>query len=185
MVLAVSADRPAAPDQSPSGLGVIRPARPTDVDDMVAMVKELADFERALDEAVLTSQQLTNLLFGDRPAVFAYVVEGEGDELAGFAIYFRNFSTWLGRLGIYLEDLYVRPQYRRYGFGRRLLGTLARECVERGYGRFEWSVLDWNTNARDFYEAHGAVAMDEWTVHRVTGPALEALAAYADESSQG
>jgi GNAT superfamily N-acetyltransferase len=113
-------------------------------------------------------------LFGDHPAVFAHVAEHEG-AVAGFALWFVNYSTWTGRHGIYLEDLYVSPELRGHGYGRALLAELARICVERGYGRLDWSVLDWNEPAIGFYESLGAVAMDEWTVHRMTGPALHAL----------
>jgi GNAT superfamily N-acetyltransferase len=107
--------------------------------------------------------------------VFAHVAEHDG-EVVGFALWFLNFSTWAGKHGIYLEDLYVRPDMRRFGLGRALLAELARICVERGYPRLEWWVLDWNQPARAFYAALGAAEMDEWTVHRLTGPALRALA---------
>jgi len=123
----------------------------------------------------MTEDDLRRSLFGDQPAVFAHVAEHEG-AVAGFALWFVNYSTWTGRHGIYLEDLYVSPELRGHGYGRALLTELARICVERGYGRLEWSVLDWNEPAIGFYESLGAVAMDEWTVHRMTGPALHALA---------
>ena len=110
------------------------------------------------------------------------MAEHEGT-VAGFALWFLNYSTWLGRHGIYLEDLYVTPALRGAGLGRALLGELARICVQRGYGRLEWWVLDWNAPARGFYESLGAVAMDEWTVHRLTGPALDALAGPATRPS--
>lgn len=115
-------------------------------------------------------------LFGPAPAVFAHVAEHEG-AVVGFALWFLNYSTWLGKHGLYLEDLYVTPQLRGSGLGRALLAELARICVERGYGRLEWWVLDWNSPAIGFYQRLGAVAMDEWTVHRLAGPALHALAA--------
>lgn len=159
--------------------GTIRVARPQDVAEILLMVRELAEYERAADQAVATEDQLHDALFGDRPSVFAHVVEHEvGDRaLGGFALWFRNFSTWVGRHGIYLEDLYVRPEVRGFGYGRRLLATLAAECVEHGYGRLDWWVLDWNTPSREFYESHGAVALTEWVPYRVTGPNLARLAA--------
>lgn len=155
----------------------IRPARPADVADILAMVRELADYEHALHEVVATEQQLTEALFSAHPALFGLVAELDDGSLAGFALYFRNFSTWLGRHGIYLEDLYVRPQYRGDGLGRALLAELAHLCVEQGYGRLEWWVLDWNEPALGFYRSLGAEPMDEWTVQRVTGDALNRLAA--------
>lgn len=155
----------------------IRSARPADVSDILAMVRELADYERALHEVVATEQQLTEALFSAHPALFGLVAELDDGSLAGFALYFRNFSTWLGRHGIYLEDLYVRPQYRGDGLGRALLAELAHLCVEQGYGRLEWWVLDWNEPALGFYRSLGAEPMDEWTVQRVTGDALNRLAA--------
>lgn len=159
-----------------------RPARPEDVAEIIAMIRELAEYEKALDSAVATSEQLHDALFGDRPAVYALVVDhphedaGERRALAGFALYFLNFSTWLGKHGVYLEDLYVREAFRGLGYGQLLLSSLARICVEHGYGRLEWWVLDWNEPAIGFYRSLGAVPMDEWTVHRVTGAALERLA---------
>jgi GNAT superfamily N-acetyltransferase len=157
---------------------VIRDARPGDVAAIHRLVRELADYERSLDQVVATEEDLQASLFGPAPAVFALVAEHEG-AVAGFALWFLNYSTWTGRHGIYLEDLYVTPGLRRHGFGRALLAELARICVERGYARFEWSVLDWNEPAIAFYRSLGARGMDEWTVHRLTGPALHALAARA------
>ena len=160
--------------------GVIRRARPEDVREILLMVRELAEYERAVEQAVATEQQLDAALFGGHPSVFAHVVEHaspDGRTLGGFALWFLNFSTWVGRHGIYLEDLYVRPEVRGAGYGRRLLATLAQECVDNGYGRLDWWVLDWNTPSRDFYAAHGAVALTEWVPYRVTGDALGALAA--------
>jgi len=157
--------------------GDIRPAEPRDVEQILEMIRELAEYERAADEVKATEEDLLAALFTDKPAAFALVVQGEvGQPLLGFAIYFLNFSTWLGKHGIYLEDLYVRPDARGEGHGKRLLQSLARICVERGYGRLEWWVLDWNEPALGFYRSIGAVPMDEWTVHRVTGAALVELA---------
>jgi GNAT superfamily N-acetyltransferase len=155
---------------------VIRPARPGDVPAIHRLVRELAEYERSLDQVACTEEDLRRSLFAVEPAVFALVAEHEG-EVAGFALWFLNYSTWTGRHGIYLEDLYVTPQVRRHGYGRALLAELARICVERGYGRLEWAVLDWNEPAIAFYRALGSVAMDEWTVHRLAGPALAAVAA--------
>ena len=159
--------------------GLIRPAAPGDVSEILAMVQELAAYERAAEEAVATEDQLRAALFGRSPKVFAHVVEHEtadGRHLGGFALWFLNFSTWLGVHGLYLEDLYIRPELRGTGYGKRLLATLAQECVDNGYGRFEWWVLDWNEPALGFYRRIGAVPMDEWTVHRVTGEDLARLA---------
>jgi GNAT superfamily N-acetyltransferase len=159
----------------------IRRATPSDVPEIIAMVRELADYERALDEAIATEEQFQSALFGESPAVFAYVVDDDSHAgtLAGFALYFLNFSTWLGVHGIYLEDLYVRPQFRGQGLGKALLATLAKECVDQGFGRFEWWVLDWNEPALEVYRSIGAVPMEEWTVQRVTGHALRDLAEQA------
>ncbi len=154
---------------------MIRPARPADVPALHTLVGELAAYERAPHEVTLTPADLHAALFGDQPAVFAHVAEHEG-EVVGFAVWFRNFSTWRGRHGIYLEDLYVRPELRGRGYGRALLATLARLCVQRGYPRLEWWVLDWNDPAIGFYRALGARPMDEWTVWRLTGDALDRLA---------
>jgi GNAT superfamily N-acetyltransferase len=154
---------------------MIRPARPADVPVIYQLIRDLAAYEKALPEVTGTEQDLRRALLADPPAVFAHVAEHDG-EVVGFALWFLNFSTWAGKHGIYLEDLYVRPDMRRFGLGRALLAELARICVERGYPRLEWWVLDWNQPARAFYAALGAAEMDEWTVHRLTGPALRALA---------
>ena len=155
---------------------MIRPARPSDAADIHRLVRELADYERSAGQVVATEDDLRRALFGERPAVFALIAEHEGSA-AGLALWFLSYSTWTGRHGIYLEDLYVTPGLRGHGYGRALLAELARICVERGYGRLEWSVLDWNAPAIGFYASLGAVSMDEWTVNRLTGPALIALAA--------
>jgi GNAT superfamily N-acetyltransferase len=157
---------------------VIRPALPDDVDAIVGLVHDLAEYERALHEVELTSAGLRADLFGPDPKVFAHVAE-VGEEVVGVAIWFFSYSTWRGRHGIYLEDLYVRPESRGSGLGRGLLAALAAEAVAHGCARVEWAVLDWNTPAVDFYRALGAVPMDEWTVYRVTCDALTALAGSA------
>ena len=154
---------------------MIRTAAPADVPDIHAMIRELAEYEGSLDQVVATEEDLRASLFGPAPAVFALVAEHEA-AVAGFALWFPNYSTWTGRGGIYLEDLYVTPQQRRHGFGRALLAELARICVERGYARFEWSVLDWNEPAIAFYRSLGATMMTDWRVMRVTGETLGALA---------
>ncbi len=159
----------------------IRSAEPGDVDEIVAMIRELAEYEREPDAAEATAAQVHEALFGGTatptgaPAAYCLVVVDD-DRLAAIALWFLNFSTWRGRHGVYLEDLFVRPQFRGRGYGKALLVALARICVEHHYGRLEWSVLDWNQPAIDFYRSQGAVPMDEWTVFRVTGPALVELA---------
>ena len=154
----------------------VRSIRPDDVPAVVGLVRELAEYERALHEVRLTEEQLTACLFGDSPALFGHVAEDDG-EVVGVALWFLNFSTWRGTHGIYLEDLYVSPGHRGTGLGRELLRTLAGLCAERGYSRLEWSVLDWNTPSIEFYKAAGAVPMDEWTVFRLTDDALTDFAA--------
>jgi GNAT superfamily N-acetyltransferase len=160
----------------------VRPVRPDDVPAVVGLVHELADYEHALDEVRLTEQQLTAALFEGSPALFGHVAVVSEDEVGpgavvGVALWFRNFSTWRGTHGIYLEDLYVQPAHRGSGLGRELLRTLAETCVQRGYDRLEWAVLDWNTPSIDFYRAAGAVPMDEWTTFRLSDDALAAFAA--------
>jgi GNAT superfamily N-acetyltransferase len=149
----------------------VRRVRESDVDAVVGLVYELAEYERAPDECHLTAAQLHEALFRPAPALFGHVAEVDG-EVVGCALWFLNFSTWHGTHGIYLEDLYVSPEHRGTGLGRELLRTLAAVCVERGYSRLEWSVLDWNTPSIDFYKAAGALPMDEWTVFRLTDDAL-------------
>ncbi|WP_316526339.1 GNAT family N-acetyltransferase [Kitasatospora brasiliensis] len=152
---------------------MIRTAVATDVPVIHAMIRELADYEKALHEAKATEAQLHDALFGENPALFGLIAEDDATgEPVGFAVWFRNFSTWRGTHGIYLEDLYVRPQARGGGHGKALLLELARIAVERGYSRVEWSVLDWNQPSIDFYKSIGAVPMDEWTVYRLTDEAL-------------
>ncbi len=154
----------------------IRAIGPADVPAVVQLVHDLADYEKAPELCRLADDQLHAALFGPAPALFGLVAEHEPGEVGGFALYFLNFSTWEGVHGIYLEDLYVRPQLRGSGLGKALLVRLARIAVDRGYARVEWSVLDWNTPSIDFYRALGAVGMDEWTTFRLTGPALRTAA---------
>ncbi|MFD8755827.1 GNAT family N-acetyltransferase [Kitasatospora sp. NPDC059577] len=153
---------------------MIRTAVATDVPVIHAMIRELAEYEKAPHEAVATEEQLHGALFGAEPAVFGLIAEDAAGRPVGFALWFRNFSTWRGTHGIYLEDLYVRPEARGGGHGKALLLELARIAVERGYSRVEWSVLDWNQPSIDFYKSIGAVPMDEWTVYRLTDEALAA-----------
>ena len=140
----------------------VRLAVPDDAVEIAAMIRELADYERALTEVVATEDDLQRTLFAADPAVFAHVAETADGGLAGMAVWFRSYSTWLGTHNLYLEDLFVRPEHRGAGVGGLLLRTLAGICVERGYARLEWWVLDWNTPARDFYAALGAEALTEW-----------------------
>lgn len=154
---------------------IIRPAVAADKEEILALIYELALYEKAPDEAKATESQIMESFFCDNPKVFCEIVEVNG-EIAGLAIWFLNYSTWQGKHGIYLEDLFVRPQFRGKGFGKALLKHLAHICVERGYGRFQWWVLDWNEPSIKFYEALGAVAMNEWTVYRVSGEVLNQLA---------
>ncbi|MGW3010275.1 N-acetyltransferase family protein [Streptomyces sp. NPDC001219] len=154
---------------------MIREATPEDVPVILAMIGELAAYERAPEAAQATEPQLKEALFGPQPAAFALIAE-EDSAPVGFALWFRNFSTWTGTHGVYLEDLYVRPEARRGGHGKALLAALAEICVARGYERFEWSVLDWNEPSIGFYRSIGAQPMDEWTVFRLTGKALHNLA---------
>ncbi|MFJ9773311.1 GNAT family N-acetyltransferase [Kitasatospora sp. NPDC101157] len=155
---------------------MIRTAVVTDVPVVLAMIRELAEYEKAPQEAVATEEQLREALFGANPALFGLIAEDDATgEPVGFALWFLNFSTWRGTHGIYLEDLYVRPAARGGGHGKALLLELARIAVERGYARVEWSVLDWNQPSIDFYKSLGAVPMDEWTVYRLTDEALRAV----------
>jgi GNAT superfamily N-acetyltransferase len=155
----------------------VRKVRPDDVPTVLRLVRELAAYEKAEHEVRATAEQLTEALFGDAPALFGHVALTDDGEVAGFALWFLNYSTWRGTHGIHLEDLYVSPEHRGTGLGRELLRTLAAECVDRGFSRLEWSVLDWNTPSIDFYKAAGAVPMDEWTVFRLTDDALTRFAA--------
>jgi len=159
-----------------AGGAVLRRARPGDEGGILDCIRALAEYEKEPDAVLNTAGDLHQALFGPSPTVFAHVVEKQG-RLAGIAVWFLNYSTWTGRNGIYLEDLFVRPAERRHGYGRALLVALARLCAERGYRRLEWSVLDWNEPAIRFYRSIGAVGMDEWTVQRLDGDDLTRLAA--------
>lgn len=152
----------------------VRRIQPADVPAVVRLVHELAAYEREPESCALTEEDLHQALFGDTPGVFGLVAVA-GTEVVGCAIWFLNFSTWRGVHGIYLEDLYVKPEFRGSGLGRALLQALARECVERDLGRLEWAVLDWNEPAIAFYRSLGATPMDEWTVFRLDGEALSSL----------
>jgi GNAT superfamily N-acetyltransferase len=160
----------------------VRPARRDDVPAVVAMVHELAEFERAPDECRLTTEQLDAALFGAHPALFGHVAESAAGEPIGMALWFLNFSTWAGTHGLHLEDLYVRPAARGTGAGGALLAALAAVCVERGYRRLEWVMLDWNP-AAEFYAAIGAEVVEDWLPYRLSGPALRRLAERASHTS--
>ncbi len=153
---------------------MIRSAKPEDLSEISSLIKELADYERAPEQAIATIEDLSAALFGPSPKVFCEIVEVDGAVL-GFAIWFLNFSTWQGKHGIYLEDLFIRPQYRGSGWGKKLLEHLAAKCLENNWGRFQWWVLDWNEPAIEFYRALGASPMNEWTVYRVAGEELKKL----------
>jgi GNAT superfamily N-acetyltransferase len=153
----------------------IRPARVDDVSIILQLIRDLATYERAPDEVVATERQLADVLFGERPAA-EVLLAFEKETPVGFALYFYNFSTWLGRPGLYLEDLFVKPEKRGKGYGRALLVELAKIARDRGCGRMEWAVLDWNEPAIKFYRALGATPMHEWTVFRLTREEIARLA---------
>jgi GNAT superfamily N-acetyltransferase len=153
----------------------IEPATPKDLPLILDLIRELAEYEKQPDAAQATESQLLQALFGEKPAAEAVIARLKGRP-AGWALWFQTFSTWTGKGGLWLEDLYVRPAYRRRGVGGALLVHLAALCVERGYGRLEWSVLDWNAPALDFYRELGAEPMADWTVQRLSGHALTTLA---------
>jgi GNAT superfamily N-acetyltransferase len=155
----------------------IRLAQPGDETELAAMVHELAAFEHAAAECTVTAVQLREALFGAAPSVYAHVAEVDG-QAAACALWFRNFSTWDGVAGIYLEDLFVRPDFRRHGLAKALLAALARECTSSGYTRLSWAVLDWNVNAIALYDSVGGRPQNEWITYRVSGPELSALAEY-------
>ncbi|MBF6233872.1 GNAT family N-acetyltransferase [Nocardia farcinica] len=156
----------------------IRRATPADVPDLVRLVHDLAEYERARHECTLTTEQLHTALFGPAPALFAHVAEDDG-RVVGCAIWFLNFSTWDGVHGIYLEDLYVEPGTRGQGLGKALIAALAKEAVDNGYSRVAWSVLTWNTPSIEFYRSLGAQEQHEWVGYRLSGPELAAVAATA------
>jgi GNAT superfamily N-acetyltransferase len=153
----------------------IRRARPDEAGLVLSLIRELAEYEKLLHECEASEAMIGAALFGDHPKLFCEIAEWNG-EVAGFAVWFVNFSTFSGRAGIYLEDLFVRPALRGKGIGRALLAHLAGQCVDNGWSRLQWSVLDWNTPSIEFYKSLGAVLVDEWTVCRVDGAALTALA---------
>jgi GNAT superfamily N-acetyltransferase len=153
----------------------IRPAQPADIPSVHAMIRALADYEKLSHLCVATEAQLASGLFGPRPAAEVLIACKDGEN-AAFALYFHNFSTFLGRRGLWLEDLFVRPAFRRQGCARALLRALAATARARGCGRFEWAVLDWNVPAIRFYESLGATVLPDWRIARVVGPALDALA---------
>ncbi|OBK11855.1 GNAT family N-acetyltransferase [Mycobacterium asiaticum] len=153
----------------------VRRVTPADVADITAMIRELAEFEHAADECTVTESQMATALFGESPPVRGHVVEIDGD-IAAMALWFLSFSTWDGVAGIYLEDLYVRPRFRRRGLARALLATLAGECIRNGYSRLSWAVLNWNVDAIALYDGLGGQPQSEWTTYRVSGSELAALA---------
>ncbi|MEQ1731707.1 MAG: GNAT family N-acetyltransferase [Vicinamibacterales bacterium] len=154
-------------------------AQPADVPLLLSLIRELAEYEQLGHEVQATPERLHNALFGADPVAHALIARTTDGTPAGFALYFFNFSTFLGKPGLYLEDLYVRPEYRKRGLGRRMLAHLAKLAVERDCGRMEWSVLNWNQMALRVYRAIGAQPLDEWTVQRLTGEGLARLAAQA------
>jgi GNAT superfamily N-acetyltransferase len=153
----------------------VRPAGPADASLIHGFIRDLAEYEKLLHEVEASEADIARDLFGDNPCAFCDIAELEGSPV-GFALWFYNYSTFRGRHGIYLEDLFVRPEARGRGAGKALLRRLARRCVEQGLGRLEWAVLDWNAPSIAFYDSLGALSMDEWIVRRMTGEALERLA---------
>lgn len=154
----------------------IRPAVKNDTPLILSLIREIADYEKLLHEVVATEELIEEHLFGPTPVAYSLIAELDGQPV-GYALYFYNFSTFLTKPGIYLEDLYVRPDYRGMGIGKKLLVSLAQIAVEKNFGRVEWTVLDWNEPAINFYRSVGAIPMDEWTVQRLTGDALVKFAA--------
>ncbi len=161
----------------------LRDATPADLATIYRFVRDLAEYEKLADQVVATEADFATALFGDNPRAFALIME-VGGVPAGFALWFYNFSTFLGRHGIWIEDVYVAPEFRGRGLGGRVFRHLAQRAVAEGLGRLEWWVLDWNKPAIDFYQGIGAVPMDEWTVQRVTGGALLRLAGQAPQTKE-
>jgi len=153
----------------------IRLAQPADIADIHRLIYELAVYEKAPEQMVATVDQINTSLFKENPVAFAHVAVVD-EKIVGIALWFLNYSTWLGKPGVYLEDLFVQPEYRGHGIGKSFMKILAQLCIERGYERFQWWVLDWNEPSIEFYKSLGAVAMDEWTVFRLSGDALEKFA---------
>ena len=158
----------------------IRPATPADIPTILGLIRDLAEYERAPNDVVATEEGLREVLFGKRPSA-EVMLANEGTNAVGFAVFFHNFSTWLGRPGLYLEDLFVKPSHRGKGYGRALLVHLAKIAAERGCGRMEWAVLDWNEPAIKFYRTLGAAPNEEWTIFRLTSDKIAKLAA-SDEA---
>ena len=152
----------------------IRPAKREEVGDVLQLIQDLATYEKAQDQVEASKDDLLNTIFAKEPRVFCDLVEVDG-QIAGMAIWFLNYSTWQAKHGIYLEDLYIKPEFRAKGYGKALLKHLAQICDREGYGRLQWWVLDWNSTAIEFYRSFGAEAMDEWTVYRTSGQALKDL----------
>jgi GNAT superfamily N-acetyltransferase len=153
---------------------IIRPARSKEVGEVLQLIQDLASYEKAPEQVEASEEDLLNTIFASDPRVFCDLVEVDG-QIAGMAIWFLNYSTWQAKHGIYLEDLFIKPEYRGRGYGKALLKHLAKICDEKGYGRLQWWVLDWNSPAIEFYRSLGAEAMDEWTVYRTSGQALKDL----------
>ena len=163
----------------------VRDAAPSDVPELLELIHALAEYERLPDDVTIDADDLGRILFGPEPALRALVSDappGHGHALAGTALWFLKFSTWTGRHSVFLDNIYVRTEHRNQGRGRQLLAELAATCVELGHARLEWWVLDWNEPATRFYTRHGSTPMDEWTVHRLSGEPLSALAASARPS---
>jgi GNAT superfamily N-acetyltransferase len=155
---------------------MIREAKMDDVEAIHQLIIELAIYEKEPDAVIASVRDIRENLFGENPVAFCHVAEVDG-KVVGIAIWFLNYSTWLGKAGLYLEDLFVKPEFRGSGLGLKLMKTLAQLCVDRGYERFQWWVLDWNEPSINFYKSIGAEAMDEWTVYRLSGSALKSFAA--------
>lgn len=153
---------------------IIRPAKSEEVGEVLQLIQDLATYEKAPEQVEASEEDLLNTIFASDPRVFCDLVEVDG-QIAGMAIWFLNYSTWQAKHGIYLEDLFIKPEYRGRGYGKALLKHLAKICDEKGYGRLQWWVLDWNSPAIEFYKSLGAEAMDEWTVYRTSGKALKDL----------